>query len=247
VLLMLLLLVPLSYAQLNWNITDLRCGNGKLDQFELCEKKMEEGFCDELGTLLKIDTACDDAHCTCVPRVNMAFCGNNRREGVEICDGTAEDKCPEYGQIINLSLTCNPKTCSCDLNETLPADYNPVVVEQLSNLSEQASSCGDKKVERAEECDPPDTLCTTNTQESGICTAKCKCLTPEMLAAEEAAAVNQTNETNVTTTNITTTNETVVNETVNETIATAQTNETVKEEKPGFFARIWQWIAGLFS
>ncbi len=229
VILMALLLLPAVYAQLDWSITNYRCGNGKIDEFELCEKGIAEGFCDELATLLEIDTVCDTQHCTCLPRVNKAFCENNIREGVELCDGSADDKCPAYGALINISLTCNKKTCGCNINQTVPADYNPVVVEGFVNKSQTASVCGDKKVERDEDCDPPNTLCTTSTQDPGVCTEKCKCVEPGMLGVEEEPE-NVTAEVNVTEANI-----------------TENVTEEPEEEKPGFFSRLWAWFAGLFS
>ncbi len=244
ILVALLFSLPIVYAQLDWSITDYRCGNGVLDQFELCDKGANESFCDELDTVLGIDTVCDIQHCTCLPRVNKAYCGNNIREGVEVCDGSAEDKCPEYGKLINVSLTCNAKTCGCNVNQTIPTDYNPGVVEGLINSSKKSSLCGDKKVERNEDCDPPNTLCTTNTKEPGICTEKCRCVLPEMLGVEEEektvenVAVENTTEENVTVAaeNVTETPEAVIPEDVKEA-----------EEKPGFFARLWAWIAALFS
>ncbi len=237
VVLMALLLLPVVYAQLDWSITDFRCGNGVLDEFELCEKGVNETYCDDLATLLEIDTVCDTQHCTCLPRVNKVYCGNNIREGVEVCDGDGDDKCPDYGQLINISLTCNKKTCGCTINQTIPSDYNPGVVEGLINASQKASSCGDKKVERDEDCDPPNTLCKTSTQDPGICTEKCKCVLPEMLGVEEEVAVENVTAENVT---VNVTAENITEVPVNVT-------EEVKEEKPGFFSRLWAWIVALFS
>ncbi len=234
----LLFSLPVVYAQLDWAVTDLRCGNDVLDQLELCEKGVEEGFCDELADLLKIDTACDTAHCTCLPRVNKVYCGNNIREGVEVCDGSGEDLCPEYGRLINMSLTCNKSTCGCSLNGTVPSDYNPIVVEQLINASQTPSVCGDKKVERDEDCDPPNTLCTTNKNEPGVCTEKCRCVEPELLGVEETPEIAQNITQNVTE-NVT------VN--VSEVEVVENVTEVEEAEEPGFFGRLWAWIVGLFS
>jgi hypothetical protein len=239
VILVALLLVPVAYAQLDWSITDFRCGNGVLDDFELCEKDVEETKCDALGTVLEIDTACDVQHCTCLPRVNKAYCGNNIREGVEVCDGDGENKCADFGAAINISLTCNKKTCGCDFNQTIPSDYNPEVVEGLINASQTPSSCGDKKVERNEDCDPPNTLCTTNTGDPGICTEKCRCVLPEMLGVEEEEPVVEEIKAENVTENVTVENITEVPENV--------TAEKVEEKKPSFFARLWAWIVALFS
>lgn len=231
VFLLVLLLVPVVYAQLDWTISGLRCGNKILDRFELCDDDVEETRCDSLGDILKIDTACDTEHCTCLPRINKAFCGNNIREGVEVCDGSGEDKCAEFGVLINISLSCNPSTCGCSINESLPADYNPRTVEELLNQSQTASVCGDKKIERDEDCDPPNTLCTIR-DSPGICTEKCKCVLPEMLGVEEP----EVKEENVTVEG---------NVTENVTISENVTAPVVKE--PGFFGKIWAWIVSLFS
>ena len=236
-----LLLVPSVYAQLDWKITDLRCGNHRLDQFELCEKGFEdnESFCDELGTLLEIDTVCDVQHCTCLPRVNKAYCGNDKREGVEVCDGTAPDLCEAYGNLTNLSLSCDKKTCGCVLKDSLPSDYDSAVVDGLTNLSQKSSVCGDKKVERNEDCDPPNTLCTTNTKEPGVCTQKCKCVKPELLGEEEETVV----ETEEPKSNVSVSNESVIE-------VESEPEEEVKEEvaqEPGVFSRLWSWIVSIFS
>lgn len=234
---LLILLIPSVVAQLDWAVTDLRCGNGVLDKYELCEKELEESRCDLLAEKLGIDMGCYDQHCTCVPRINPVYCGNNRRDFNEMCDGTdADDKCGVLGEVMgNISLKCNPKTCGCDFVETIGKDYNPVYIEQLTNASQTASSCGDKKVERNEECDPPNTLCVTNKNEPGVCTEKCECVEPEMIGVEEKETVP--NETiNATETNVSVEEKTTENATVEPT-----------ETKPGFFGRIWAWIKGLFS
>lgn len=243
-----LLLASAVYAQLPWSVTDLRCGNGKIDEFEMCDGGIRDlGHCEALGTILKIDLACDSQHCTCLPRVNKAYCGNNIREGVEMCDGHAEDKCGELGVAINLSLKCDPDSCGCLLNDTaIPVDYDPSVLDALHNQSGRASSCGDKKVERAEDCDPPDTLCTTATKEPGICTSKCKCVTPAELAREnEEAVVLAPSETN-----LSETNRTVMNNSESDNSEVPKDNLTSQVEgpkEPGFFGRAWAWIVGLFS
>ncbi|VVB81759.1 Uncharacterised protein [uncultured archaeon] len=249
VILVALLLIPVAYAQLDWGITDFRCGNKILNEFELCEKGVNVSFCDALGTILKIDTACDTDHCTCLPRVNKAYCGNNIREGVEVCDGTGDDKCPEFGAAINLSLTCNPKTCGCNINETVPAEYNPAVLDQYANLSQSASVCGDKKVERDEDCDPPNTLCIRATKETGICNDECKCVPPELLGVEEKPVENATlpadNATGNVASNVTQ-NVTTENVTAPENVSENVTAPKSTEE-PGFFARLWAWFTALFS
>lgn len=237
----LLLLVPAVYAQLDWSITDLRCGNDKLDEFELCEEGLGNGYCEDLGRILKVASVCDTQHCTCLPRVNKAFCGNNIREGIELCDGDGEDFCAEFGNATGMNLTCNPDTCGCDVVEAVPADYNPVVIDELKNQSQKTAVCGDKKVERDEECDPPNTLCTIGFDESGICTDECKCVPPELFGEEpeeepdeepvvvESNGMEERNESG--------------NESMNESVP-----EIPEEEaEPGFFGKLWAWIVSLFS
>ncbi len=239
ILIVLLVLLPAVYAQLDWSITDLRCGNGVLDDFELCEEDLEEGFCDELATILEIDTVCDTQHCTCLPRVNRAYCGNDKREGVEVCDGTGPDMCPEYGNLTGLKLKCNPKTCGCSLDEDIPVDYSPEVVEDYVNATQISSVCGDKKVERNEDCDPPNTLCTAAGGDAGVCTEKCKCVLPgELDKKEEPAETPVVKEP-----------ETKVSENVSVSPAENATEEVSEpvEEKKGFFGSIWAWFVGLFS
>ncbi|MBW3018689.1 hypothetical protein KY329_00695 [Candidatus Woesearchaeota archaeon] len=228
--LFLVLLSVAAYAQLDWMVTDLKCGNGKLDQFELCEEGVETTRCEIIGEMLKVATACDTDHCTCLPRVIKTFCGNDIREGIELCDGESEeDLCPEFGKRINLTLECNAK-CGCDIIDTVPEDYNPEYLQQLDNESKKEAVCGDKQVDGAEQCDPPGTLCTTNLDEPGECSDKCIC---EILVTEK----NETEQ---------------VNETVPEKkdeIKVHQLNETEKEaeSEPGFFTKIWNWIVSLFS
>ncbi|MBS3124878.1 hypothetical protein J4211_01330 [Candidatus Woesearchaeota archaeon] len=240
-----LLALPFALAQIPWEVSDQRCHNKVLDQFELCERYANETRCDALGEILEVDTACDTAHCTCLPRVNKAFCGNNQREGIEVCDGTGDDKCAEYGQRVNMTLVCNPKTCGCSINEKLPADYNPVAIETLANSTQKITVCGDKKVERDEDCDPPNTLCTTYRKEAGVCTQKCKCLPPDMLDKEDEITapfnVSTTNETNTTLTN--------TSELLTPPESENNTTQELSEEPPeqGFFARFISWLAGLFS
>lgn len=237
VILVALLVMPAVYAQLDWAITDLRCGNGILDQFELCEKGVDnESRCDILAEKLGIDMGCFEQHCTCVPKVNPVYCGNNRRDFNEMCDGTStEDQCPVLGEILgNITLKCNAKTCGCDIIGT-PADYSPAVVEDYINKSQTPSSCGDKKVERDEDCDPPNTLCTTSTKEAGVCTEKCKCVEPELLDEPEKVEEAVTEE-NVTAVNLT-----------EEVVDGVNVTESEEVEEPGFFARIWAWFVGIFS
>jgi len=245
-----ILAIPTALAQLPWEITDQRCKNQVLDQFELCEKNTTSDRCAKLGALLKVATACDTAHCTCVPRVNKAFCGNNNREGIEVCDGTGPDLCPDYGALINLSLVCDPKTCGCKLNQSLPMDYNPVTLEALSNASERTAVCGDKKVEREEDCDPPNTLCTTYRKEAGVCTDKCKCIPPDLLDKEDelTASVASQNKTDtlaapVSNTSINTSG-ILSSEPENETV---ETIEEENEPESGFFTWLLSWLAKLFS
>lgn len=236
--LILIFALPSVYAQLDWSITDQRCGNGVLDKYELCEEGVNFSRCDLLAEKLDIAMNCHWQHCTCVPRVNPVYCGNGRRDFFEMCDkGDLEDKCGELGAIMNLSLVCNQKTCGCSINQTLDTDYNPAVVEDLVAKSQTPSVCGDKKVERNEDCDPPNTLCTTILKEAGVCTDKCKCLTPEELAKQEETT-KPTEQINVSE---------PANETEPAVEPANETEETDNETKPGFFSRIFSWFANLFK
>lgn len=233
-----LLTLPFVYAQFDWAITDLRCGDGNIDQFELCEKGVEDvNYCEDLGKILKVASVCDTAHCTCLPRVNKAFCGNNIREGIEVCDGDGEDFCAELGNATGLNLSCNKSTCGCDILGDIPNDYNPLTVDTLENLSSAPSSCGNKKVERDEDCDPPNTLCTTSNLDAGVCTDKCKCVEPSALDESEVKeeVKEETNQTEL------------VEENLTEDIPANDSVEVVEEKKPGFFGRFWAWIKALFS
>ncbi len=238
VMLLALLLVPTVYAQLDWSITDLRCGNGKMDQFELCEKDLEnESICEKLGENLTIAMACFDKHCTCVPKVNPVYCGNKRRDFIEMCDaGDPDDRCPMLGQLMgNLTLKCNPKTCGCDIAD-IPVDYSPNVVEQFKNATQKTSSCGNKKVERNEDCDPPNTLCTTSTKDPGVCSKNCECLSPDQLGEEENKEEATPSAPKGTAENLT------------EDATPTETPKTeAQKEEPGFFSRLWDWLAGLFN
>lgn len=241
ILILTLVAIPAAFAQLDWSITDQRCGNGILDKYELCEEGVNVSKCDALAENLDIAMNCHWQHCTCVPRVNPSYCGNSRRDFFEMCDsGDLDDRCDELGTIMNLSLVCNPKTCGCSINETLDKDYNPAVIEDLVAKSQTPSVCGDKKVERDEECDPPNTLCTTIFKEAGICTDKCKCVEPEELAEKEQS---EQNETEVRSNQ--TTEPSLDSEETNPSNETSETEET--EEKPGFFSRLFSWFANLFK
>ncbi len=226
-----LLILPSALAQLPWSVTDLRCGNGKLDQFELCEKDVDESRCDALADHLNIAMACYDDHCTCVPRVNPTYCGNNRRDFNEMCDGTSEeDMCPALGGIMgNISLKCDKDTCGCSI-EGVGTDYNPLIVETLINDSKKTAVCGDKKVERDEDCDPPNTLCALSGKSTGVCTDKCQCVRPDQLGEEETPEVEEN----------TTLPE--INNTVPEIV-----DEPEKTDETGFFGKLWLWFASLFS
>lgn len=233
-LILLLLIVPAAFAQLDWAVTDMRCGDGELNKFELCEEDVDESRCDELGDILKIATACDTAHCTCVPRVNKAFCGNGNREGVEVCDG--EDHCKEYGDMIGLKLECDSDTCGCVILDSVPNDYDPNYLEKLANLTNVTAECGNKILEGSEICDPPNTLCTTSTNEPGVCSAECECKTTEEVDEEEGineSAVIPVPEENKT-------EQPKEPEPVNIT-------EEPEEEEIGFFAGIWRWMVSIFS
>ncbi|RLE46777.1 hypothetical protein DRJ22_00995 [Candidatus Woesearchaeota archaeon] len=237
-------------GQLDWSITDLRCGNGVRDKYELYDAGDNDTLCDEYGKLLGIAAVGDEYHCTCLPRIIPAFCGNDIREGAELCDGSAaEDFCPELGEIMGVKLKCNPKTCGCDFVEEIPESYNPEYIEMLENLTKIKAVCGDKKVQGLEDCDPPKSLCKTNTGKIGECNSECKCVEKNFL--EETSETNKENKTDETKENNATkennTKEITIKETNKENMTKNSTEKETTKEKPGFFKRIWQWIIDLFS
>jgi hypothetical protein len=131
-------------------------------------------------------------------------------------------------------LKCNKDTCGCDFNVSIPKDYSLSTVEELINKTQVASVCGDKKIERDEDCDPPNTLCTTSTDEAGVCTQDCKCEIPGMLEPEEEVNVTENVTVNIT-------------EEIEEPEPVENITVEPKEEKKGFFAKLWAWIVALFS
>ena len=229
-------------THIDMDVAKLRCGNNVRDAYELCDEGGDD-LCDDIAEWLSIDTQCDPKTCTCLPPINKAFCGNDRREGVELCDGTSDDFCPELGKLMGLNLTCNDD-CGCDFAEAIPKSYDPAYVEELEEQGE--GFCGNKVLDPNEECDPPNSLCTTALGEPGICDKNCSCVTPETILREE----EQETEENVTA-NVTEAEGKEGNITVNvtEPVENASANITGAEEleKPGFFARLWSWIVSLFS
>lgn len=243
ILILILVVIPAAFAQLDWSITDQRCGNGILDKYELCEEGVNVSKCDLLAENLDIAMNCHWQHCTCVPRVNPVYCGNSKRDFFEMCDkGDLDDRCDELGAIMNLSLVCNPTTCGCSINETIASDYNPSVIEDLVAKSQTPSVCGDKKVERDEDCDPPNTLCTTLFKKTGVCTDKCKCLEPQELSEkEQETEEKQTDKTEES-------NETEEEPKLQENASEAPEQSAEESgKKEGFFLSIWTWFINLFS
>ena len=250
---MIILVLSLSVlvsAQISRDITKIRCGDGVLDKFEMCEKGVESDKCDKMAELLKIDTGCFERECVCVPFVNKAFCGNNRREGVEMCDGTSEeDFCPEFGKEIGLNLTCNPATCLCDIVTGVPEDYDPSY-NQTNETPEGMAVCGDGKLQRMEECDPPNTLCNLPDGHVGVCVEGCKCVKKESISPVEAEKNEPENETEKPEENDSAEPE-QINATIDETSNTTEENspetDSTAVARQGFFARFWSWFKELFS
>jgi hypothetical protein len=245
----LLLIAIVAEAQTDPTVAKIRCGDMKRDTYEVCDvgQKKEaptEDLCETIADWIGIDMQCDEDRCICLPPINTAFCGNKRREGVEMCDpGAADDYCTQLGEAMNLSLKCNPKTCGCDFVDPVPKEYDPEYLEKLASGAIKPEVCGDKELQGGEECDPPNTLCTTNTGDPGICRKDCKCVPPESIEPEPETLVNATN---VTETNITAPVENVTPENVTEAPPENITEVTPPSE-PGFFARLWRWITSLFS
>ncbi len=137
-----------SFAQLEEELTVTYCGNNKYDKYELCEPEIKD-FCPEIGMMLdRIVMVCNERNCGCLPGRTAIDCGNNVREGTEMCDAGI-DYCPELGEMMGLELKCNPDTCLCK-----PASV--------------VSYCGDGRVQGEEECEdhsdcPDGTYCNTCT------------------------------------------------------------------------------------
>ena len=243
IILIILLIVfsSIAYSQISRDITKIRCGDGVLDEFEMCEKDIESDKCDKMGEILKIDTACFDRECVCVPFVKSAFCKNDIREGAEMCDGTAEDFCPAFGEAIGLNLTCDPETCLCKITTGVPSTYDPTYNETQEEEPEGMAVCGDGKLQLAEECDPPNTLCTLESGEVGVCAEGCKCVETESIGIddkedEELEEENKTEEIED------------AEETEQEEPEEAEeTAEMTEVEKKGFFVRLLEWVKDLFS
>lgn len=122
-----------SFAQISEDITITYCGNGKFDKYELCEPDVKD-LCPELGMVLnRIVMECNERSCGCLPGRTAMDCGNNVREGAELCDAGI-DFCPNLSRIMGLGLECDKKTCLCKPAETL-------------------SYCGDGKVQGIEDCE----------------------------------------------------------------------------------------------
>lgn len=251
-----------AMAQISRDITKIRCGDGVLDELEMCEEGVDSDKCDKMGEILGIASACYDDECVCVPFVKKAFCGNDNREGVEMCDGTGEDFCPQFGEAIGLNLTCNTDTCICDV--VVPTDYDP-----SHNITEEEPEgmavCGDKKLQRAEECDPPNTLCTLEDGSVGICAEGCKCVAKESIGIEKEKTEEEskTTETNKTL-EVNEDDEKITEEKDQEQDKESEETEENKDEEDldaenediaeansvaekGFFASLWDWVKELFS
>jgi len=248
-----LLLAISATAQLDWSTTDLRCGDGVLDPYEMCEEGVAENRCTYLEEWMKIDTACYTDHCTCLPLVNTGFCGNDRRDGVEMCDGSGEDLCDDLGEKMNLTLTCNTK-CGCDIADPIPQDYNPDFIKKLENQTYEAE-CGNIQIEGAEQCDPAGVLCTTSLGEPGECAADCTCTPIEgnqttnarNATAEETNTTDSTNTSRNDSVTDTATDATdAANVTETEQSAENATGKPAKQEL-GFFGKLWNWLVSIFS
>lgn len=266
----LILLSVIVNAQISQDITSIRCGDGVVDKYEMCEKGVKTDTCEKIGKIIGVASACWVDKCVCVPFVKQAFCGNDRREGIELCDGTGEDVCAQVGEILGYNLTCNTDKCICDLVGGVPASYYPGYNE-TEEEPEGMAVCGDGKLQLKEQCDPPNTLCTLHDDTVGICAKGCKCIPKESIGVvgEES---NQTS--NVTekenkedkkedtkkedgeeddkkSEDIKEEKEKDSEDEGNEEDSEEESNEEIKEEtevsKKGFFKRLWEWIKDLFS
>jgi hypothetical protein len=238
-------------AQISREITKMRCGDGILDEFEMCEKEIETDRCEKMGELLKIATFCRTEECVCAPFVKQTFCGNNRREGAEMCDGTGEDLCPQYGEMIGIPLVCNKETCICDIAGGVPATYDPSFEEE--EKEEGMPVCGDGILHSMEECDPPNTLCILESGKTGICAPGCICVETESIGIEDEIPEDQFEEEQIS--EIPEENKTDENEITEElqenekdSIEKDESKEKISEiQKKGFFARLFEWLKEIFK
>jgi len=119
-------------------------------------------------------------------------------------------------------------------------------------------SCGNMIVDPGEECDPMNKMCFDDDGNIGLCNENCLCEVKIRLdGSEEPEEENETEDTEIEEVEPV---EKEVEEQEEEEIEDAEEKEEEKQEitvtiaekhkKPapkGFFARIWVWIAGLFS
>ncbi len=223
-------------AQIYRDTPAIRCGDGVLDAYEMCEKDIDTDRCEKMGELLEIDSDCREEVCVCLPFINSAFCGNDRREGVEMCDGIGEDFCPEFGEFIGVNLTCG-ENCYCEIVGGVPASYYPGYNE-TEDKPEGMAVCGDSKLQLEEECDPPNSLCTLEDGSVGICKS-CKCVEKESIGIEKQVETEDEEE--------------IVAEDEEEEIEEKEIEDEEKSlenndaKKAGFFAGFWNWIKELFS
>lgn len=241
---LLILLSTFVYAQISREITKIRCGDGKLDKFEMCEKEIRTDKCEQMGDLLGVDAACWKDECVCVPFVLKAYCGNDKREGIEMCDGLSDDFCPAFGEIIGINLTCNKDTCLCDISTGVPDSYDPAFNE-TEEEAEGMAVCGDGKLQLNEECDPPDTLCILKDGKTGVCAEGCKCVEKETIGIEKKTSEEE--QENITKETKEQSEENVDKEDILDDLENKKI-ETISEiQKKGFFARLFEWLKELFS
>ena len=229
-------------GQISTDITSIKCGDGVLDEYNMCEKDVDNmSRCDKMGEILKIDTGCWQETCACAPKVNPAFCGNDRREGVEMCDGTGEDFCEEYGEAIGFELKCIPDQCICEIVGEIPSEYNPIQEEEKE--SEGMAVCGDRKLHSSEECDPPNTLCNLEDDTVGVCAKGCVCVAKESIGIEEKqTAENETQQIQEETEE----QETETEQQENEITDEEKTESEITSTEDGFFSKLWDWFKTIF-
>ncbi len=238
--LFLICMISLSVVngQISTDITSIKCGDKVLDEYNMCEKDVDNRTkCDKMGELLKIDTGCWEQTCACAPKINSAFCGNDRREGAEMCDGTGEDFCEAYGEAIGWKLKCIPDQCICELVEGLPSGYDPEQEEEKED--EGMAVCGDMKLHSSEECDPPNTLCELDDGSVGVCAQGCVCIKKESIGFQDETDVIEENKTQEIQQEETKDSEII------EIEETTQESETLSSEE-GFFSNLWNWFKSIF-
>ncbi len=146
----------------------LTCLKSDCASFDQQKQKTEYGAC-QLSCLTKSIATDKLKTVPSVVQTASPLCGNNKKEGAEICDGTdlGSQTCISQSGVDG-SLGCSSNCLSFDTNNCVYAQKNP-----------SGSTCGNLKREYGEVCDGSDTgieNCESQNAGSGIlgCKSDCK-------------------------------------------------------------------------